>query len=670
MPNRAFNLDLIIPFPKDYSRGPFRKISWELELCGDTYSLRRLLAHEGFCYLDVEAFNYRPSNSFDKLLYMKTDGTVDGEFVFERLDLTCEDHANAFLEALACIKEFREANGQDSIRITRNCGGHLHVDANNYGLMDLFRLYELVGFLEETLFRIAGAGYYRGHRSLAGNTTYAVPIQKLEPEMIIQDKVRRLVRHLGRYAAVNGRSVVHPWRGQEDCSCPKYVDILTGKHYQYPEEVDTESLYNVFPDLKKCNHRNSTVEWRVFNATLHPEIILSWICLVQACHAYCWRPADNKAYMNTFGFKPNPWSEAPWNRLWKSELKAIEGALDFMFKELPLFAYEKDLLAFVCQRYTKLREIGGPSFWDTLTRYPFKKPPYVDSSLPESPRKIHLGWESEDEEDEDSQADEYDDDDYEAPNDDPPGGAFFLPGHHGDVYHDWMNCEICLTPMGPATCSDPMGCISCEIRLRAWQDHENRMRHENGVCDSFYCHRCHHNMGHHWWWCDICVETIRDGNRSTRHCGLWNCRICAFRRAWCMQAEDYNFLPACENTVYAGFEGNPARQCSDSSCIYCHHHVFHNWRECAVCTERPGAHYCQNWPTTSGCPVCRFRRTELEVRQHGEERFWQEHHAGSHDWEDCFLCRMEETSQPYMCSLNCGVCYSRYLTWRNWMWGR
>lgn len=378
----VFDIESVIPFPTNFDRGPFRKVSWELELCGAVFDAMDLLKEQGFCHPYRETYHYRPGKTFKKLLYVKSDSTVDGEFVFERLDFTDETHARAFLEAMHLLNSLSGRNG--SLRLNQNCGGHIHVDANNYGMFDLLRLLELVGHIEETLFRIAGAGYARGHRSLLGNS-YSIPVEKIPQDYPVKDKLVRLLR-LNRYAAINGISLVEGYDG--DCFCPVVLDLEKRSFTSF-----SETSIGSFIDLKQCAHRNSTVEWRVFNATLKPEIFLAWVCLTQACHAYCWRPADSSEYFDILGLKPRSWTGLPWERLCKKELEEIEKSVDFIFRELPLFEWEKELLAFVLYKYTKLKMLGRSAFWDTLARYPFKAPLFVDPSSPDLPRKIVVSYE-------------------------------------------------------------------------------------------------------------------------------------------------------------------------------------------------------------------------------------------------------------------------------------
>ena len=362
---------------------PFRVVSIETEVDAPDggYKMATALHNERIVHGErVQAYGYHPGNKHSCIAFLKHDGTVTGgELVFDRMDLSRGDHAAAFYRAHEVMRGLEK---EGSISFNPNCGGHIHMDASGYGFYDVLRLIVAFGHIEEPIFRLAGAGKTYGHRTLykgrpMNGEGYSNPVVKGPFGEIAGAfaKVLGQKRHTGLNVSIYSANACHG-------GCP-------GTVFQYPNP-DPHGRGGTIetPDLKKCRCPKSkfTLEWRVWNAQGNPRIMYAWVGLMQALHAYCWRPGDLAAYEKWDVMEPFSWETRPFAKLTPAQKNLAQGRVEWMFTELPLTAEEKDALSYSYQR-TPYKEFGKRWF-GRLADTPYKAPPYKNRYKPVIQRQI------------------------------------------------------------------------------------------------------------------------------------------------------------------------------------------------------------------------------------------------------------------------------------------
>lgn len=333
---------------------PFRICSVETELDGAAHALAGDLYNNGIvCAPDVQSYGWNPDSNHPHVAYLKYDGSVTGgELIFDRLDLTNPTHSAALMRAHERLRDL-EKNGD--VQYNPNCGGHIHMDAAGFGFWDLVRLMTVFGYCEEPIFRLAGAGKTYGHRTLYSGydranhgAGYSDPISKgpFGGPKAAWEIMRKQKRMSGLNTTIylaqkdaNGHS-----HGGYLCngSCKGAREFLPGepgvRHPIYDKKTCT------------CPPRKNTIEWRVWNAQGNPRILYAWIALMQAMHAFAWRPADDKKYPKHDPMPAFTWTWRPFSKLTEDERRLAQDRVQFMFHELPLTSEEKDALRYAFMR--------------------------------------------------------------------------------------------------------------------------------------------------------------------------------------------------------------------------------------------------------------------------------------------------------------------------------
>jgi hypothetical protein len=331
----------------------------ETELDGAGQALSDdLFRHGIICEPVVQAYKWKPATYHDKIAFLKYDGSVSGgELVFDLLDLTNPSHAAAMMRAHERLRDLEKGG---DIAYNPNCGGHIHMDATGYGYWDLVRLMTVFGFCEEPIFRLAGAGKTYGHRTLYagydranGGAGYSDPISKgpFDNAQAAWQTISTQKRMSGLNTTIylaqkdaNGYS-----HGGSSCNgrCKGAMEFIAPKR-NANGEITTRGVY----DKKTCTcpKQKNTIEWRVWNAQGNPRILYAWIALMQAMHAYAWRPAKHAKYKKHDPMPAFTWTWRPFTKLTQDERRLAQDRVQFMFHELPLTAEEKDALRYAFMR--------------------------------------------------------------------------------------------------------------------------------------------------------------------------------------------------------------------------------------------------------------------------------------------------------------------------------
>jgi hypothetical protein len=312
---------------------PFRTISIETEVDGDGPYLARALYRCGLIEKPyVEGYNVHVHAESPFPAFLKHDGTVTGgELITFLLNLDEKSHADVLLEILAKLRGLRETGKVD---FSASCGGHIHVDAHNYTYSDGWRLGSIFGYLEDPIFRLAGAGSSHGHRSLdkrhqdraAGHQEggWTKPIVK--GPFGTQGTWGLRIEQLGRGHALNFKPF---FQARELCQCGDY-------RYQAGDKC-------------RCNLGKATIEWRVWNSTGNPRILHAWIAFMQAVHAYAQQAtsmteAEEKLYPEL------SWERKLWSTLSEPFHQQQKERLEWIFTRLPLTPGERDSLVYALKQ--------------------------------------------------------------------------------------------------------------------------------------------------------------------------------------------------------------------------------------------------------------------------------------------------------------------------------
>ena len=298
---------------------PARLISCELEVGNGASGIARTLHATGVAYSpDVDHYHSR-STAF---CHVEEDGSVNGEIIFQKMNLSKLIHARKFSKGLKTIYAAIK-NGQSSLDM--RCGFHVHIgvsfDGRNscYTMDAIENLYFLTNYLEDTLFRLSSANW-PCHRTEKAEENYAGRSPKgLKSKLSIGMRMER------ERGAVNLSPFLYE-RGQ--CHCGAFSFGTWGEC--------------------TCKFDKGTIEFRVFNGTANPKKIHAYIALSQALVAYA----------ETHKITEEEFPQLGWTQDTKTiNLEQNASRLNFIFKQLPLTIDElKDV--FYCVERSSLNKVS------------------------------------------------------------------------------------------------------------------------------------------------------------------------------------------------------------------------------------------------------------------------------------------------------------------------
>jgi hypothetical protein len=324
---------------------PSRLISIEMELDGDSGLLARTLYRCGIIARPrVEDYHAYSDRSMKHLGFLKYDGTASaGELILFLLDLDDPVHAKSLLEALSRVRGLLNM-GKVSHGVTN--GGHKHIDAHNFTYSDAWRLVTIWNYLEDPIFRLAGAGSSYGHRSLDPRSArpnhgggYSNPVAK--GPWGTQSAFGLSIQQQDRHCGLNFQNYL---QAKNNCACG---DMLYG---------DGSAC--------TCNLGKATIEWRVWNSTSHPRIMHAWIAFMQATHAYA-QQEKKMARAEEDRFPAMPWDRRKFKTLSASELDAWRERIEWVHRNLPLLPEERDSIVYALKQ-SEVASVLGNQYLDSL----------------------------------------------------------------------------------------------------------------------------------------------------------------------------------------------------------------------------------------------------------------------------------------------------------------
>lgn len=345
---------------------PFRTVSIETEVDGDKDILAGVLHRAGLVRVgEVEGYHAHADLNEAWAAFLKHDGSVSGgELISWCMNLDEKPQADALLKTLGQLRSLEKIN---KIQYNANCGGHIHIDAHNFGIGDVWRLMTIWNYLEDVIYRLAGAGHPYSHRTLVpghdnanGGGGYAG-----KPVKGPFGTKGRLHQSVAAQVRMSGLNFKPYFAALNNCGCTQGVGYDNdGRHCD-------------------CNLGKCTIEWRVWNSQGNPRILHAWIAFMQAMHAY----ADQ-------GIDPDPKFEedhpaheytntkfATCNAVFKSEAK---DRLRWIFRNLTFTSSERDSLVYAFKQ-SELKELGDAFYRELLDIVP--EAAYPVKSAPRNPAK-------------------------------------------------------------------------------------------------------------------------------------------------------------------------------------------------------------------------------------------------------------------------------------------
>lgn len=340
--------NLVIP---SLPERPYRIVSIETEVDGDKDYLSNTLYNCGIVRVPVvESYGTPPPEKSEWAAFLKHDGSVSGgELISYLLQLDKSDHADAFLTTLSKVRSLAKVG---KVQFNSNCGGHIHIDAHNFDSANVWRLLTTWNFLEDVIYRLAGAGHSYGHRT--------------------QDP--------GHDRANNGRGYANtpakgPW-GVKSTARAAWMaqDRMCGLNFKpYINAISScicgaagrDRLRECTCSLPKC-----TIEWRVWNSQGNPRIIHAWIAFMQAVHAFA--DVDEEPTAQFEQEHPTlAWTLKKFSQTTLSHQKAVKERLEWIFGNLVLTEAERDSLIYTIKQ-TDMKSLGD-AYIEGLRKIPAPK---------------------------------------------------------------------------------------------------------------------------------------------------------------------------------------------------------------------------------------------------------------------------------------------------------
>lgn len=316
---------------------PFRPVSIETEVDGDKNYLSNTLYNCGIVRVPVvESYGTVTPEKSEWAAFLKHDGSVTGgELISYLLQLDKDDHATAFLTTLSKIRSLAKVG---KVQFNSNCGGHIHIDAHNFDSANVWRLLTTWNFLEDVIYRLAGAGHSYGHRT--------------------QDPTHDRANNGRGYANTPAKG---PWGVKSAASRAwQQQDRMCGLNFKpYIGAVQScacgaaarDKLRECVCKLPKC-----TIEWRVWNSQANPRILHAWIAFMQAIHAYA--DVDEEPTAEFEQSHPTlAWTLKKFNTTSMSHQRDVKDRLEWIFGNLVLTDVERDSLIYTIKQ-TDMKSLG------------------------------------------------------------------------------------------------------------------------------------------------------------------------------------------------------------------------------------------------------------------------------------------------------------------------
>jgi len=290
---------------------PARLCSLEQELAKGGGITARLLYDIGIAD-DPTIQGYHYGGSRRGRAHVEEDGSLPdegGEVVYDRFNLSRDDHAESLSLALGKIRQLRDHPSRP-VGTSYSAGIHVHISARaeNGETMtsrDSAALYELWSYAEDMLYSLSAAGWSRHRQPADAYGGYCKPVPKVEG-VAGAAKVWRVMRQ-DRYFGLNFQRL---YNSVSRCSCGA-------------------ATMGDWPACDCGAFDGATVEWRVFNSSTLPRTIHAWLLFAHAMTAY-----SAQHELGTL----------PVNALGSTSREEKREVLNHLLDILPLTEGEKDVI--------------------------------------------------------------------------------------------------------------------------------------------------------------------------------------------------------------------------------------------------------------------------------------------------------------------------------------
>lgn len=326
---------------------PVRVISVETEVDGDPATIATTLYNCGIVReAFVEAYGTRVPEDSSWPAFLKHDGSVTGgEVITFLLKLDESEHGDALKNVLS---KLRSLNKVGAVEYNANCGGHIHIDAHNFSSDNLWRLLTVYNYLEDVIYRLAGAGHAYGHRTLVGG----------------HDRAN------GGHGYAKNTSK-GPWGVKSNAfAAAASQDRMTGLNFVPYMQAIRDCLCGARQEdnLRKCTCtlRKCTIEWRVWNTQANPRIIHGWLAFMQSLHAW----ADSAREMTKAEeeeYSPLGWTKRAWSSTSAAHKEVALERVRWIFSNLVFTDAERDSLLYA---FSKTDIVFPTGFLDEMRKIP------------------------------------------------------------------------------------------------------------------------------------------------------------------------------------------------------------------------------------------------------------------------------------------------------------
>lgn len=337
--------NLVIP---SLPERPFRIVSIETEVDGDKEYISNTLYNCGIVRVPiVESYGTPPPEKSEWAAFLKHDGSVTGgELISYLLQLDKNDHADAFLTTLSKVRSLAKVG---KVAFNSNCGGHIHIDAHNFDSANVWRLLTTWNFLEDVIYRLAGAGHSYGHRTLDPNHDRA-------------NNGRGYANTPAKGPWGVKSAATRAWQAQDRMCGLNFKPYISAVQSCVCGAAQRDKLRECTCSLPKC-----TIEWRVWNSQGNPRIMHAWIAFMQAVHAYADVDEEPSAQFE----QDHPtlaWKLKKFSATTVSHQNEVKKRLGWIFKNLVLTEAERDSLIYTIKQ-TDMKALGDV-FIESLRNIP------------------------------------------------------------------------------------------------------------------------------------------------------------------------------------------------------------------------------------------------------------------------------------------------------------
>lgn len=318
-----------LAIPTIEGRERIRFCGLEIEGMNILYNSHNILAMDLF-EQDLSAFDSRRgyheryNGGFS---HIERDSSCDWEAVIGPINMANTVEVRKLNQV---IRTIRDRIKDKTVKLSLNCGLHIHVSAEKVGIEQAHNLHLIYTYLEDIMYRL-GAAKWPMHRAIInGDHSY-----QLSPRTSNRlDFVKRYQEN--RYQGLSFSNYFQ--RMLNNCTC-------------------SAGRFGLFEECQ-CSLEKCTFEFRVFNTTANTKKIHAYMALTQAMIAKALSTRDfNLEEMPEMGYNVRNFKDMNSNQQEEMQLKWMP-RMKFILEELPLTNNERDSILY-CVESSEIAPIMG-----------------------------------------------------------------------------------------------------------------------------------------------------------------------------------------------------------------------------------------------------------------------------------------------------------------------